>query len=164
MQALADSVRDFHLPRYAELPDDGLYLKQAETYLNRILRPLGMVGITSSMIRNYVKQDLVANPVQKLYRREQIGYLIAIAILKHAAPLECIQEMFSWQRHIYDSETAYNYFCEELENVLFYLFGLKDQTDHVGVTESAEKEMFRSAITAVCNMIYLNACYRTIKN
>ena len=159
-QALADTLRGFRLPRYAELPGDGLYLKQAETYINRILAPLGMVELTSSMIRNYVKQDLVENPVQKLYGRDQLGYLIAIAVLKHAAPLECIQQMFARQRRLYSSQVAYDYFCEELENVLFYRFGLKDRVEEVGVTSSLEKEMFRSAITAVCNMIYLNACYR----
>ncbi len=162
-QALADSIQDFHLPRYAELPGDGLYLKQAETYINRVLAPLGMMEITTSMIRNYVKQDIVENPVQKLYCRDQIGYLICIAVLKHVAPLECIQQMLAWQRTVYSSETAYNYFCEELENVLFFLFGRKETTDHVGITSSVEKEMFRSAITAVCNMIYLNACYRTMQ-
>lgn len=163
-QALADTIKDFHLPRYAELPDDGLYLKQAETYINRILAPLGMMEITTSMIRNYVKQDIVENPVQKLYRRDQIGYLICITVLKHAATLDCIQQMLAWQRTIYSSEMAYNYFCEELENVLFYLFGQKNAAAHVGTTSSVEKEMFRSAITAVCNMVYLNACYRTVKN
>lgn len=163
-QALADSIRDFHLPRYAELPDDGLYLKQAETYINRILAPLGMVDITTSMIRNYVKQDLVENSVQKLYRREQIGYLICITILKHAAPLECIQRMFARQRALYTSQVAYDYFCEELENVLFFRFGLKDTVEDIGMTSSVEKEMFRSAITAVCNMIYLGACYRMIQD
>ena len=163
-QALADSIRGFHLPRYAELPDDGLYLKQAETYLNRILAPLGLMEITTSMIRNYVKQDIVENPVQKLYRRDQIGYLLCLTILKHAAPLECIQQMFAWQRSIYSSEMAYNYFCDELENVLFYLFGLKQTVENVGVTDSVEKEMFRSAITAVCNIVYLNACFRMMAN
>ena len=159
-QALAASIQDFHLPRYADLPDDGLYLKQAETYINRILSPLGLTEITTSMIRNYVKQDIVENPIQKLYYRDQIGYLISITILKHAASLDCMQQMFAWQRSIYTSETAYNYFCEELENVLFYLFGLKGHVDEVGITSSVEKEMFRSAITAVCNIAYLNACYQ----
>lgn len=163
-QALAESLGDFHLPRYADLPDDGLYLKQAETYINRVLGPLGLMEITTSMIRNYVKQDMVENPVQKLYRRDQIGYLICITVLKHAAPLDCIQQMFAWQRSIYTSEMAYNYFCEELENVLFYLFGRKDHPDAVGVTTSLEKDMFRSAITAVCNMVYLNACFRLVQN
>ncbi len=163
-QALADTIKDFHLPRYAELPDDGLYLKQAATYINRILAPLGMMEITTSMIRNYVKQDIVENPVQKLYRRDQIGYLICITVLKHAATLDCIQQMLTWQRTIYSSEMAYNYFCEELENVLFYLFGLKEIAEDVGTTSSVEKEMFRSAITAVCNMVYLNVCYRTVQS
>lgn len=159
-KALADLMRGFHLPRYAELPNGGLYLKQTEKYINDCLAPLGNIEITSSMIRNYVKQGLVENPVQKLYYAEQIGYLICITILKHAAPLECIQQMLCRQRKLYSKQVAYDYFCMEMENVLFCRFGLTETTQDLGVTSSIEKEMFRSAITAVSNMIYLNACFK----
>ena len=161
-QALADGMRHFHLPRYAELPNGGLYLKQTERYINDCLAPLGNMEITSSMIRNYVKQGLVENPVQKLYYADQIGYLICITILKHAAPLDCIQQMFCRQRELYSKQVAYDYFCMELENVLFYRFGLTDAVEALGVTSSLEKEMFRSAITAVSHMIYLNACFHLL--
>lgn len=161
-QALADSMRGFHLPRYAELPKGGLYLKQTEQYINDCLAPLGNIEITSSMIRNYVKQGLVKNPVQKLYYADQIGYLICITLLKHAAPLECIQQMLCRQRKLYSEQTAYDYFCMEMENVLYCRFGLTDAIEDVGVTSSLEKEMFRSAITAVSHMIYLNACFKLL--
>lgn len=161
-QALADSISGFHLPRYAELPNGGLYLKQTEQYINHCLAPLGNVEITSSMIRNYVKQGLVENPVQKLYYADQIGYLICIAVLKHAAPLECIQQMLRRQRELYSEQIAYDYFCMELENVLFCRFGITDKIQDLGVTSSLEKEMFRSAITAVSHMIYLNACFKLL--
>ncbi len=160
--ALADSMRDFHLPRYAELPDVGLYLEQTVKYINGCLKQLGCMEITSSMIRNYVKQGLVANPVQKHYYADQIGYLICITILKQAAPLEHVNKLFSRQKSIYTNQTAYDYFCVEMENILYYRFGLKDSIDDVGMTSSIEKEMLRSAITAVSHIIYLNACYRLI--
>ncbi len=158
-QALAERMRGFHLPRYAELPNDGLYLHQTERYINDCLAPLGNMEITSSMIRNYVKQGLVANPVQKRYYADQIGYLICITLLKHAASLECIQQMLCRQQSLYSKQVAYDYFCMEMENVLFCRFGLTDTIEAVGVTSSLEKEMFRSAITAVSHMIYLNACF-----
>lgn len=161
-QALAESINGFHLPRYAELPNGGLYLKQAEKYINNCLAPLGNIEITCSMIRNYVKQDMLENPVQKLYYADHIGYLICITILKHAASLECIQKLLERQKTIYSSQVAYDYFCTEMENVLYYCFGLKDTIENVGVTSSIEKDMFRSAIIAVSQMIYLNACFNML--
>ncbi len=163
-QTLAEQIRDFHLPRYEELPNTGLYLNQAVKYINSCLKQLGNIEITSSMIRNYVKQGLVANPIQKLYYADQIGYLICITILKHAASLECIHQLFFRQKDIYSNETAYNYFCVELENILYYRFGLKSVIEDVGVTSSIEKEMLRSAITAVSHRIYLDACFHILKN
>ena len=53
---------------------------------------------------------------------------------------------------------AYDYFCMELENVLRVRFGIKDHLDEIGVTESLEKEILRSAIVAVSHIVYVNAC------
>ena len=156
---LTDAMRDFHLPRYHQLPDNGLYLEQTTKYINGCLKQLGCMEITSSMIRNYVKQGLVDNPVQKLYYADQIAHLICITLLKKATPLEYISRMFFRQEGIYTNQIAYDYFCMELENILYYRFGLKDTVEDIGVTSSIEKEMLRSAITAVCHMIYFNACY-----
>ncbi len=155
-------MRGFRLPRYAELPNVGLYLEQTVKYINQCLKQLGCIEITGSMVRNYVKQGLVPNPVNKLYKAPHIAHLICIAVLKHAAPLEHISKLFSLQKTAYCEQTAYDYFCLEIENVLGCCFGLKDSIDDVGVTSSIEKEMLRSAITAVCHMIYLNACLRML--
>ena len=50
------AIRAFHLPRYQDLPDMGLYLEQTTQYLNHFLAPLGCMEVTSSMISNYVKR------------------------------------------------------------------------------------------------------------
>ena len=160
--ALAASMQGFHMPRYQELPSVGLYLEQTVTYINNCLKPLGCLEITSSMVRNYVKQGLIANPVQKHYDVNQLAYLISLTVLKQVMPLEHIHKMFFRQRAVYTNPVAYDYFCTELENVLFYRFGLKDHMDDVGVTSSIEKEMLRSAITAVSHIIYVNACFRQL--
>lgn len=158
--ALTDSMRGFHLPRYAELPDMGLYLEQTTKYINQCLKPLGCAELTSSMIRNYVKQGLVINPVHKQYYADQIAHLICITLLKQVTPLEYIDKLFSRQRKVYTDQVAYDYFCTELENILYFRFDLKDSVENIGLTSSIEKEMLRSAITAVSHVIYLNACFQ----
>ena len=160
--ALADAMRDFHLPRYAELPSVGLYLEQTVLYINQCLKPLGFPEITGSMVRNYVKQGLIANPVRKHYDTDQVGYLICITILKQVTPLEYLHRLFSRQKPSYSNPVAYDYFCTELENILFYRFGLKDSIEDVGVTSSVEKEMLRSAVTAVSHIIYMKACFQLL--
>ena len=162
--ALADSIRGFRLPRYHELPDMGLYLEQVTKYINQKIEPLGFDVLTGSMIRNYVKQGLVSNPVNKQYSANQIAHLIAIAVLKQTIPLEHISSFFSLQQKIYTVEVAYNYFCEELENILYYRFGLKGEFDSVGITDTLVKEMLRSAIIAVSHIVYLNACLKVLNN
>ena len=161
-ERLAGSLRDFRLPRYAELMNVGLYLEQTSEYINSFLKPLGCVEVTGSMIRNYVKKGLVANPVKKRYGADQIAHLLCIAVVKQVLSLENIVELFRRKAKTYDNKTAYDYFCMEMENILFYRFGLKDIVSDIGVTSSLEKEMLRSAVIAVSHQIYLNVCFRLL--
>lgn len=159
-QSLADAMRSFDLPRYEQLPNVGLYLEQTAKYINQCLLPLGFAETTGSMIRNYVKMGLTSGPVQKQYYSEHIAHLMVISVLKHVVPLEHIHKMFDIQKKVYTDRTAYNYFCMELENVLYFRFGLKEDLEEIGVTDTLEKEILRSAIIAVSHMVYLNTCFR----
>ena len=160
--ALAEPIKTFRLPRYAELPNVGLYLEQTSAYINRCLAPLGYVEVTGSMIRNYVKMGLVNNPAKKQYYADQLAHLIAITILKKVLPLEHIQEMFERQRRVYTDQVAYDYFCMELENILYFRFGVKDTVEDVGETDTYTKEMLRSAVVAVSYVIHLYACFEEL--
>ena len=161
---ITDSMATFSLPRYDELPTVGYFLEQTVDYINQVLKPLNGLQITSSMVRNYVKQGLIQNPVRKKYSTDQIAYLICITILKQVASLEDLSRLFFQQQKIYTSPVAYNYFCDELENVLFYQIGLKEKMDTIGYTSSLEKDILRSAIFAVSNIIFINECFDYIKN
>lgn len=161
---MSDSVRGFRLPRYAEIPDVGLYLEQTAKYINQSIQPLGFGELTGSMIRNYVKQGLVSNPVNKQYSANQIAHLISIAVLKQVIPLEHIRNFLLLQQQVYTDDVAYNYFCEELENILYFRFGLKGEFENVGVTDTVVKEMLRSALVAVSHIVYLNACLNACLN
>lgn len=150
------AIEKFRMPRYREISDVGLYLEQTVKYINGVLAPLGCMEVTASMVSNYVKSGFVPAPVKKQYFADQIAYLLAIVVLKRVLSMDHIGRLFDMQKKTYSSETAYDYFCMELENVLMHIFGLKDTVDQIGVTSSETKQMLRSAIIAAANIIYLN--------
>ena len=159
---MADSIRDFRLPRYHELPDVGLYLEQTVKYINQCIAPLGCAPITNSLVSNYVKKNVIPGPVKKQYYAEQLAHLMVIAIVKNALSLENICKLFHMQKEVYTNQVAYDYFCSELENMLLYSFGLREEVEHIGVTVSDLKRMLRGVIIAVSHMIHLNCCFNAI--
>jgi hypothetical protein len=158
-QRICDSVKDFHMPRYSEIPGVGLYLEQVTKYICEHLAPLQENAITGSMISNYVKKDLVANPVKKQYGRDQIAYLMFIALAKNVLSLDNLTLFIRLQQQTYTTERAYEYLCDEFENTLHYVFGLKQELDTVGMDSTDEKFMLRSTIITIAHKIYLEKCF-----
>ena len=161
---LADSIREFHLPRYDQIPDVGLYLEQTTKYINGYLAPLGCMELTASMVSNYVKKGLIPAPVKKQYSAQHIAYLFFVAIAKNLMSMENIATLVEKQRSTYSLPVAYDYFCSELENTIFYVIGLKDTMDKLGQTESDEKNILWSLIFSASNVIYMNACCAEVRS
>ena len=98
---IANSIRDFRLPRYEEIPNVGLYLEQTAKYINEFLEPLPESALTPSMISNYVKKHLIVSPLRKQYSREQIAYLIFIALAKNILSLDALDNFIHLQQRTY---------------------------------------------------------------
>lgn len=162
------SVSGFRLPRYHEIPTVGLYLEQTAKYISEYLAPLGDYGLTNSMISNYVKKGLVANPVKKQYDRDQIVYLFFIAVAKTVLSLDALTGFIQLQKRTYSLEVAYDFFCRQLESLLQYTFELSDtvevaEPDSTIDTESAMgKRLLYSCIVAVTQKIYLEKSLEAI--
>ena len=173
LSKMAEPIHNFHLPRYQEIPDVGLYLEQTAKYIDSYLSPLEDISITGSMISNYVKKKIINNPVKKQYNRDQIAALIFIAVAKSVLSLDNIHMMFEIQRQTYDNETAYNYFCQEFEQVLWHVFqldmaGARKDTDHNTEKEhgtfSNEKTMLCNMIITVAHKIYLDRYFSLLRD
>lgn len=161
---LSASIIGLHLPRYQEIPGVGLYLEQTVKYINECLAPLTDEAITTSMVSNYVKRDLVDNPTKKQYNREQIAYLLFIAVVKNVLSMDEIRLIITIQKDSYSSEVAYNYFCSELENILAYIFGQKLELDNIGSDNTDEKIMLRNIIITAALKIYLGKLFSGLQN
>lgn len=159
---IAESLRDFRLPRYNEIPNVGLYLEQATKYVGEYLAPLGEYTLTPSMISNYVKKGLIANPVKKQYGREQIAYLFFIAVAKSVLSLDALTGFIKLQQQTYTLPKAYDYFAEELENLLAFTFELKDTMEAVGEDNTDEKRLLYTCLVAAVQKVYLEKCLEAI--
>ena len=159
----ASAIREFRLPRYTEIPAVGLYLEQTAKYISEYLDGLMENSMTVSMISNYVKKHLIDSPEKKQYAREQIADLFFIAVMKSVLSLDDLKAFLGIQRATYPAERAYNYFCDELENILSFVFGLKEKPEEVGEDSTDEKLLLRSAIIAVSYKIYLEKSFSAIR-
>ena len=153
---IQNSINGFSLPRYNDIPNVGLYLEQVVKYISEYLEPLENFSLTSSMVSNYVKKGLVENPIKKQYNREQIARLFFIAVAKNVLTMEDIRLLFEMQHETYEPKRAYDYFCNEFENVLQFVFGLKESLDTVGTDSNDTKTMLRNTIIAVAYKVYLD--------
>lgn len=156
-RALAEPLREFHIPRLHEIPDVGLYLEQVTRYVNHALSGCGVSPITAAMVSNYVKQKIIPSPEKKAYSAEAIAYLIFVTCVKSVTAMEDIRRLIGIQQETYDFPVAYAYFCEEFENLLQFVFGLRDAPAAVGGEETDEKRLLRAALLSVTHKLYLDA-------
>ncbi len=159
---IAAPIAGFRLPRYEQIPDVGLYLEQTVKYISGYLQVVQKNCITSSMVSNYVKMGLLRNPVKKQYGRDQIAYLMFIALAKNVLSLENLAKFIRLQQKTYSLEQAYDYFCMEFENILQFVMELKEQPDDIGTETTDEKFMLRKTIVAIAHKIYLEKCFSLI--
>ena len=153
----------FSLPRYRELPSVGLYLDQTVQLVNSCFRGFPGVELTPSMVSNYVKKGVISHPVKKKYSREQLASLIYIVLSKNVLSLENIDTLFQMQRAHCTAAEAYDYFCDEMENCLPFVFGCTREIRDLAVDAADEKLLLRSTILAAANKMYLDCCFNALR-
>ena len=156
---VAGCAAGFSLPRYADLPQVGLYLDQTVQFVNNSFRAFPGVELTPSMVSNYVKKGIISHPVKKKYTREQLASLMYIIVSKNVLSMENIEALFAMQRAHCTAAEAYDYFCEEMENCLPFVFGVRKTIRNLAVDAADEKWLLRSTILAAANKMYLDCFF-----
>lgn len=158
------AIREYRLPSFTEIPDVGLYLNQAATYINRYLEPFLGFGITESMISNYVKKKLIGNPVKKQYSREMIAYLLFIALCKNVSSLDDILLLINLQKeNNHTVQKSYEYFKTEFEEILLDVFALRKKDTQKDESASTEEELLQKLVVAIAHKIYVDCAFRKLR-
>ncbi len=163
---LKRTAEEFSLPTYHEIPEVGLYLEQVVRYIAGYAQNVGLQPLTGSMVSNYVKKKIIANPVKKMYGREQIAYLIFIVFAKNVIQIEDMQMLFDLQKRSFSMERSYEYFRMQMRESLLEVFGIVDEGTASKGREVDSNEVFtnKSILKNICitvaHKIYLEGCIR----
>lgn len=125
------SLKEFHIPRWNELPDVDLYLDQVVKLVNSCLAAGGYKKddngiLTKTMINNYVKNNLIEPPVKKQYSKIQLAKLFVICILKQVYSMQNIKSLIDIAVVGSDVQAAYDKFCSLFEEALQCTYEKRD--------------------------------------
>lgn len=147
---------DFTLPRYNEIPDVGLYLKQVVKLIGDVVEPYFGLKVSDTMLSNYVKMHLISSPVKKVYDRKQIASLLFIVLAKSVVSLENIQTMLMLQEESHNPQDAYNYFCDEFEKALLFVNEKGQGPEPIVESENPNKRLLARVIITMAHKYSLD--------
>jgi hypothetical protein len=114
LQNWLKAASSFELPSYKELPTVPLYMEQVIDYINTTLKPLKISDkdlLTSFMVNNYVKADILEEPTKKKYSNDHLGYLLAITSLKRVLSMSEISMLIEMDKDVStDKSVLYGFF------------------------------------------------------
>ncbi|MCM1130909.1 MAG: DUF1836 domain-containing protein [Roseburia sp.] len=92
-----DDLNQFSYKDYKDLPDIDLYMDQVVTFLDKQLAIFQTSSldkqITSSMINNYVKGEVVSAPISKKYNREHLALIQEVCTLKQVLTIAEVKQI-----------------------------------------------------------------------
>lgn len=155
-------IQDFSLPKYNEIPDVGLYLKQVVKYINETLGPVFGISVTETMISNYVKMHLVPNAIKKQYYRDQIATFMFIVLTKTIVSLDNIQLLLKMREEKYDPLEAYELFGKAFTRIMRNTFGVAAEEDVEPADEM--QALMKNIIIAIVQKYYIDRCFMELKS
>ena len=121
-----DTIKNFHIPRWNELPTLDLYMDQVialiDTTLGAFFSEIGAASLTKNMVNNYVKAKIVDAPVNKKYPKLSVAMIIVVYILKNCYATDEIGKLIKLGISLEATEITYNRFCEDIENAVSDVF------------------------------------------
>lgn len=106
------------LPRWEELPDIELYMDQVITLMSKYFGSVTLQDeplLTSSMINNYVKNEIIPAPIKKKYSRSHLFRLIIICMMKQVLPINQIGMMIDSLLKTKSEAEVLNLFVQQFE-------------------------------------------------
>lgn len=161
MKIEADDLMNYHCPRWDELPEIELYIDQVifvlQSNLSIFSKDKSVPIITSSMINNYVKQNVIDPPIKKKYNKLQLSHLFVVCILKRLMSISEIGESIEVMKKIISVKDGYNIFCTELENALKKAFNPSyEPKSYLPKIADREYATLKAMVTAFANCILVD--------
>ena len=111
-----EDLEKFSYKDYNELPDIDLYMDQVVTFLDKQLAIFQTSSldkqITSSMINNYVKGEVVSAPISKKYSREHLALIQEVCTLKQVLTIAEVKQVIDerYRKNEVNKDEVFNTF------------------------------------------------------
>lgn len=113
-----ETLENFRLPRYGDLPELELYMDQVISTVEKYLSAL-KVGdksiLTPSMVNNYVKNGVIPPPEKKRYTRDHLAQIIIICTLKQTVELSDVATILKKGAERFGMEKSFDAYVELYE-------------------------------------------------
>ncbi len=119
------------LPRWDDLPDIEIYMDQVITLMTKYFAdffPSGEQILTSSMINNYVKNEIIPAPVKKKYSRTHLFRLVIICMMKSVMPIPDIGRLIDTMLKTNTEEDVLDIFAKQYESEYYNTMSLLKDT------------------------------------
>lgn len=114
-------LQEFEFSDYEKLPDIDLYMDQVVTFLDRQLQIFAYSSldkqITSSMINNYVKGDVISAPISKKYNREHLALIEQVCTLKQVLSIAEVKQILDSSYQDSDRSETFNHFKNKVKEI-----------------------------------------------
>ncbi len=162
-------LKELAIPRWEELPDLDLYMDQVLSYINSRLEPLSIgedrTVLTSSMVNNYVKTNIVKPPVKKHYKRYHLAYLFVVMLMKRCYSLQEISRLIQVYSNIEDPGRVsrdYNKFVSVFETCLQQMLESGRCDTEFIEDPSLEQQIMLNVIRTLCSKIWVQNSLRSL--
>lgn len=170
-----EELDKFSYKDYKDLPDIDLYMDQVVTFLDKqfsIFQTSTLdKQITSSMINNYVKGEVVSAPISKKYNREHLALIEEVCTLKQVLTIAEVKQIIDerYRREGIQKDEVFNTFKdlvtdknkEAIASTKKLLEGI-EENDLTGLTDLAVHLALtaNSFISISKRILFLNRLYQ----
>lgn len=117
LKELKRILREERPNQWEDIPDIELYMDQVLNYMVR--QHIGLESgesLTSAMVNNYIKKELLPRAKGKKYDRSHIAYLTAICLVKQIVSVDSTRELLKNQLEQMKIKDFYEKYCQKLDS------------------------------------------------
>ncbi|QIB68577.1 DUF1836 domain-containing protein [Aminipila butyrica] len=116
LKELKKALQEQRPNEWEDIPDIDLYMDQVLNYMVR--QHIGLESgetLTSAMVNNYIKKELLPRAKGKRYERQHIAYLTAICLFKQVLSVDSTKELLDSQLTDSDIKGFYKKYRTKLD-------------------------------------------------
>lgn len=157
-EKIRELVQKLIFPAYDSFPDIELYMDQVVDFLSRTSTSLRDDDrLSSAMVNNYIKAEILPRARGKKYSREHLAYLTVIIRLKQVLSVKDTGELIRANKLNKSDEDFHNAFRERLitasEEMVDYILGSDEAAADIAMELAVKSYLYKVACEYLIDII-----------